>query len=161
VLPEDGGDAEFYRRSTEGKGDIPPVSDSQADEIVRCASLTTRLMVKTAVWRGLGSSAPERWTASTINPSISGPDSEVVVWDIPCSSHPALQQMYDLYVAQMATELQPAGPAWDWLLQRPEERKFNHWCLSSLARSSACWRFKRWAALLTDGTILQEPTAPA
>ena len=140
VLPEDGGDLEFYRLSTEGKGDIPPVSDSQADEIVRCASLTTRLMVKTAVWRGLGSSAPERWTASTINPSISGPDSDVIVWDIPCASHPALQRMYDLYVEQMSTELQPTGPAWDWLLQRPEERKFNHWSRQPLReQDKAMW----------------------
>ena len=35
--------------------------------------------------------------------------------------------MYDLYVEQMKQELQPVGRAWDWILNRPEERKFNHW----------------------------------
>ena len=154
VPPEDGGDVEFCRRCTEGKEDIPPISDEQTEEINRMAPLLTRLRVNFAVWRGQGSQLMSAWMPSTINPKISaGPDSGVVVWDIPCSSHPALQRMYDLYVEQMAQELQPVGPAWvstpravrrrfppqlrslttlssctqDWVLQRPEERKFNHW----------------------------------
>ncbi len=113
VPPEDGGDEEFCRRCTEGKEDIPPVADEQADEINRMAPLRTRLVVKNALRRGQGSQVMSAWTPSTINPNIPpGPDSGVVVWDIPCSSHPALQRMYDLYVEQMAQELQPVGPAW-------------------------------------------------
>jgi hypothetical protein len=112
VPPEDGGDPEFCRQCTEGKEDIPPVSAQQAEEINSMAPLRTRLMVKNAIWRGRGSESPAAWTPSAINPSISGPDAGVVVWDIPCSSHPALQRMYDLYVEQMAQELQPVGPAW-------------------------------------------------
>ena len=113
VPPEDGGDVEFCRRCTEGKEDIPPVSDEQAEDINRMAPLRFRLGVKLAVWRGQGSHLMSAWTPSTINPKFSsGRDSGVVVWDIPCSSHPALQRMYDLYVEQMAQELQPVGPAW-------------------------------------------------
>ena len=148
VPPEDGGDAEFCRECTEGKEDIPPVSNGQAEEISKMAPLRTRLMVKSALWRGQGSQLMSAWTPSTINPNIAaGPDSGVVVWDIPCSSHPALQRMYDLYVEQMAQELQPVGPAW----VRSAACATHHRCphhieISSNQKLLLCLRARVWPA---------------
>ena len=78
-----------------------------------------KLNVKAAMWQGRNALAA--WEASADAP---------IVWDIPCSAHPALQKMYELYAEQVASELQPVGPAWDWLLDRPNERKFSH-CASA------------------------------
>jgi hypothetical protein len=75
-----------------------------------------RLNVKAALWQGRNAQAA--WEASSDAP---------IAWDIPCSAHPALQKMYELYAAAVKDELQPVGPAWDWLLDRPKERKFSHW----------------------------------
>jgi hypothetical protein len=74
------------------------------------------LNVKAALWQGRNARAA--WEASSDAP---------IAWDIPCSAHPALQKMYEMYAATVADELQPVGPAWDWLLNRPKERKFSHW----------------------------------
>ncbi len=74
------------------------------------------LNVKAALWQGRNARAA--WEASSDAP---------IAWDIPCSAHPALQKMYEMYAAVVADELQPVGPAWDWLLNRPIERKFSHW----------------------------------
>ena len=49
VPVEDGGDPEFCRLMTEGKDDIPPVSDAQASEINTGANLRQRLAVLHAV----------------------------------------------------------------------------------------------------------------
>jgi hypothetical protein len=101
-----------------GGEDIDPCSEERAKMVYECATLQTRLGVKWVMLlgRACGGSAAA-WAKHT------GP----VVWDIPCSAHPALDKMADLYIEMMSNELRPIGPAWDWMLQRPEERAFNHW----------------------------------
>lgn len=96
--------------------DIEPCSEQRSRIISASLPLQKRLQAGWKTWLGRQMSAAN-WEKHT------GP----VVWDIPCSAHPVLDEMADLYSNVMADELVPVGPAWDWLLQRPEERRFNHW----------------------------------
>ena len=115
----------------EGVVDIPMPTAERAKLITDCVSLTARVMVRQVVWRGVacGGSAAA-WARHT------GP----VVWDIPCSAHPSLDKMCDLYIEMMSQEVVPVGPAWHWLLERPEERYFNHWSRQPLREEDkAMW----------------------